>query len=70
METKLTQKTVRAALSRVGISFRKTDCGEYRVNFRNGREETAYYTDDLSDALNTGIAMLNPAQLSAQRVTN
>jgi hypothetical protein len=31
--------------------------GEYRVNFRNGREATAYYTTDLTDAVDTDIAM-------------
>lgn len=31
--------------------------GEYRVNFYNGTEATAYYTDDLDDALTTGLAM-------------
>jgi hypothetical protein len=31
--------------------------GEYRVNFRNGREATAYYTTDLTDAVGTAIQM-------------
>ena len=30
---------------------------EYRVNLKGGREETAYYTDDLQDAVGTAIAM-------------
>jgi hypothetical protein len=30
---------------------------EYRVNFRGGREATAYYTNDLDDGLQTGLAM-------------
>ena len=29
----------------------------YRVNFRDGNETTAYYTDDLEDAVNTAVAM-------------
>lgn len=27
--------------------------GEYRVNYRNGSEDTAYYTDDAIDAVDT-----------------
>jgi hypothetical protein len=30
---------------------------EYRVNFRGGAESTAYYTNDLTDAVRTGILM-------------
>lgn len=30
---------------------------QYRVNFINGLESTAYYTNDIQDALDTGIAM-------------
>jgi hypothetical protein len=30
---------------------------EYRVNFAGGKEATAYYTDDLDDAVGTGHAM-------------
>lgn len=35
-----------------GMAIRKTD-GEYRVNYMGGTEETAYYTDDLADAVET-----------------
>jgi hypothetical protein len=31
--------------------------GEYRVNYAGGREETASYTSDLEDAINTGKHM-------------
>jgi hypothetical protein len=30
---------------------------EYRVNYRNGREATAYYTTDIADAIGTAKAM-------------
>jgi predicted nucleic-acid-binding protein len=33
------------------------DDGEYRVNKKGGREATAAYTSDLTDAVGTGIAM-------------
>lgn len=35
-----------------GMTIRKTD-GEYRVNYIGGTEETAYYTTDLADAVET-----------------
>jgi len=38
------------------MSLRKRD-GEYRVNFRGESESTAYYTNDIQDAVNTGVAM-------------
>jgi hypothetical protein len=31
--------------------------GDFRVNFRNGNETTAYYTDNLEDAVNTAVEM-------------
>ena len=39
-----------------GIVVRKVD-GEYRVNFRGGSEDTAYYTDDIQDAADTARVM-------------
>lgn len=38
------------------ITLSKKD-GEYRVNFAGGSESTAYYTNDLEDAIQTGRAM-------------
>lgn len=55
---KLTQKGVAAELRGLGLTMRATGCGrEVRVNFKGGDEATAYYTDDLSDALGTGQHM-------------
>jgi hypothetical protein len=31
--------------------------GEFRVNFIGGDEATAYYSDDMADAINTAIDM-------------
>lgn len=45
-------------LKGIGITInRKASTGEFRVNFVNGTEATAYYTNDLQDAIDTGIAM-------------
>lgn len=48
-----------AALKKIfpEMSFRLRD-GEYRVNFKGGNEATAYYTNDVLDAMHTARAML------------
>lgn len=38
---------------------------EFRVNFLGGTEETAYYTNDLQDALDTGVDMTTPKPFNA-----
>lgn len=40
------------------VTITKRD-GEYRVNFINGKEATACYTNDLEDAFGTGVEMRN-----------
>lgn len=39
-----------------GMTLTKRD-GEFRVNYIGGDEATAYYTNDMADAINTGIAL-------------
>ena len=41
----------------LGLTLRQLRSGNYRVNFRNGNETTAYYTDNLEDAVNTAVEM-------------
>ena len=41
-----------------GVIVRRTPWGEYRVNFKGGREATAYYTTDIDDAKDTAVAMM------------
>lgn len=52
----LTLLQVRETLWPLGLRISKWD-GEYRVNFVRGDEATAYYTNDLEDALWTGLQM-------------
>jgi hypothetical protein len=40
----------------LGLTLRKVRSGDYRVSFPDG-SETAYYTDDLEDAVNTAVEM-------------
>lgn len=44
-------------LAMLGVTITPTIHGEYRVNLKGGTEATAYYTGDIGDAYNTGIAM-------------
>jgi len=41
----------------LGLTLRQLRSGNYRVNFRDGNETTAYYTDKLEDAVNTAVEM-------------
>jgi hypothetical protein len=57
MDTTLKLKDVRKTLAAIGMEIEKTEYDEYRVNFRNGKEASAYYATDLEDALGTGTLM-------------
>jgi hypothetical protein len=41
----------------LGLTLRQLRSGYYRVNFRDGTETTAYYTDSLENAVNTAVEM-------------
>ena len=47
---------VQMELRRRGIILTRRD-GELKVNYRGGKEATAYYTNDVEDAYHTGCAM-------------
>jgi len=51
-----TLKEAREILTPLGVVITTQD-GEYRVNFKGGKEDTAYYTNDISDAVGTGKKM-------------
>lgn len=55
---------------RLGMSLRATGYGsEFRINFRYGPEATAAYEDSLSDAIDTGLAMLaHKTRMEAQAI--
>lgn len=55
---------VKQALREKGMTVTHKD-GEYRVNYRKGKEPTAYYTNDLIDAHITGHHMAKSAEGSA-----
>lgn len=55
---RLTMAIARPAMAALGLSIRKTDENEFRVNFTHGAEATAAYESDLQAAIDTGLAML------------
>lgn len=64
----MTLKQAKEKLAAFGMSLRHRD-GEYRVNFRNGSEATAYYTDDREDAVDTAMHMYETAPRGWNEVT-
>lgn len=56
-----TQAEAKAFCQSLGMTFRKTEWGEFRVAFKpapgTSTEASAYYTTDLEDAIDTAFAM-------------
>ena len=53
----MTLQKAKSIARHLGLTVRQLRSGNYRVNFRDGNETTAYYTDDLEDAVNTAVEM-------------
>ena len=53
----MTLREAKSIARRLGLTLRKVRSGDYRVNFRDGNENTAYYTDSLENAVNTAVEM-------------
>ena len=53
----MTLQEAKSIARHLGLTLRKVRSGEYRVNFRDGNETTAYYTDKLEDAVDAVVAM-------------
>jgi hypothetical protein len=58
--TSMTTKEAKTAAAAVGAILTKTD-GEYRVVLKGGTEASAYYTNDVDDAVATARAMAKRA---------
>ena len=56
-DAKKTLRPLGLTLTKDTIGSGPTGSGEFRVNFRDGKEGTAYYTNDLDDAVATGKVM-------------
>jgi hypothetical protein len=53
----MTLQQAKSIARHLGLTLRMVHSGDYRVNFRDGKETTAYYTDNLEDAVKTAIEM-------------
>jgi hypothetical protein len=53
----MTLQQAKSIARHLGLTLRMVRSGHYRVNFRDGNETTAYYTDNLEDAVKTAIEM-------------
>ena len=53
----MTLQEAKSIARRLELTLRKVRSGEYRVNFRDGNETSAYCTDNLEDAVNTAVEM-------------
>jgi hypothetical protein len=56
-KTMTLQEAKSIARRHLGLTVRQVRSGAYRVNFRDGNETTAYYTDSLEDAVKTVVEM-------------
>jgi hypothetical protein len=59
----MTFQEAKSIARHLGLTLRKLRSGDYRVNFRDGNETTAYYTDNLEVAVNTGAEMIRKRAL-------
>ena len=53
----MTLRKAKSIARHLRLTLRQVCSGDYRVNFRDGNETTAYYTDSLEDAINTAFRM-------------
>jgi hypothetical protein len=53
----MTLQEAKSIARHLGLTLRKARSGDYRVNFHDGNETTAYYTDSLEYAVNTAVEM-------------
>jgi hypothetical protein len=63
---RMTLQEAKSIARHLGLTLRQVRSGAYRVNFRDGNETTAYYTNDLEDAVNTAVEMARKRELSAR----
>jgi hypothetical protein len=61
----MTLQKAKSIARHLGLTLRKVCFGDYRVDFRDGNETTAYHTDKLEDAVNAVVAMARKRELQA-----
>jgi hypothetical protein len=53
----MTLQEAKSIARHLGLTLRTVRSGDFRVNFRDGNETTAYYTESLEDAFDTAVEM-------------
>jgi hypothetical protein len=61
----ITLQEAKSIARHLGLTLRQLRSGNYRVNFRDGKETTAYYTDNLEDGVNAAVEMARKRAFSA-----
>ena len=61
----MTHQEAKLIARHLGLTLRKVRSGDYRVNFLDADESTAYYTENLEDAINAAVEMARKHTLSA-----
>ena len=61
----MTLQEAKSIARHLGLTLRQLRFGNYRVNFRDGNEATAYYTGNLEDAVNAVVAMARKRAVSS-----
>ncbi len=62
----MTHQEAKLIARHLGLTLRKVRSGDYRVNFPDADDSTAYYTDSLEDAVETAVEMARKRELSAR----
>ena len=57
MDSVMTLQEAKSIARHLGLTLRTVRSGDYRVNFRDGNETAACYTDDLEDAVSAAVEM-------------
>ena len=61
----MTLQEAKSIARHLGLTLRKVRSGEYRVNFPDADDNTAYYTDNLEEAIDVAVEMARKRALSA-----
>ena len=61
----MTHQEAKLIARHLRLTLRKVRSGQYRVNFPDADDSTAYYADNLEDAINAAVEMARNRALSA-----
>ena len=59
----MTLQEAKSIARHLGFTLRQARSGDYRMNFRNRNQTTAYYTNNLEAAVSTALEMARKRQL-------